>query len=68
MTRLGERGMLDVLEGPSKISRENSKRMIPEVIEMMIWLISKILSFAVLGHLKRAWKKTFYSINGINKM
>ena len=63
-----EERMSDASEGPTEISRDNRKGMIPKVIEMMLWLISKI--FGVLGHSMRALKrerasKTFYSINWI---
>ena len=61
--------MSDVSEGPTEISRDNRKGIIPKVIEMMLWSISKI--FGVLGHSMRALErerasvKTFYSINWI---
>jgi len=62
-----EERMSDVPEGPTEISRDNRKGMIPKVIEMMLWLISKI--FGVLGHSMRAFErekvsqKTLYSID-----
>ena len=64
-----EERMSDASEGPTEISRDNRKGMIPKVIEMMMWLISKI--FRVLGHSMRAFErervsqKTLYSINWI---
>ena len=64
-----EERMSDVSEGPTEISRDNRKGMIPKVIEMMLWLISKI--FGVLDHSMRAFErervsqKTLYSIDWI---
>ena len=52
-----EERMSDVSKGPTEISRDNRKGMIPKVIEMMLWLISKIFGVHVLGHSMRAFER-----------